>query len=309
MEPVSEPPISVLVEGYLAHCRAAGLSPKTIRFSYGYPLREVLLPWCAEQGITSVDQLTTRHIDRLAAHLMDVGGRRGKLSEHSVWTYMKAVRRFLAWARGEGEKVNAEARLPKLPERLVEILEPAEIDQLEDTATTERDKLIVRVLAETGVRRAELAALRVNDLQDQAGSHYLHVQGKGRRDRLVPIEPALYRRLRRFRDGRPVDADSDRLFLALARDHEGRWMPLSDSGVTQMITTLGERSGIRKKITPHVFRHTAATLMLRSGMNPLLVAQVLGHNSLQMITRVYAHLTPTDAHRALMLSLRARRGE
>ena len=222
---------------------------------------------------------------------------------------MKAIRRFLAWAKEEGEMVNAQAKLPKLPERLVEILEPKEIDLLEDTAVTERDKVIVRVLAQTGMRRAELAALRVQDLQDQGGRHYLYVQGKGKKDRLAPIEPALFRRLRRFVAGRPADADSDRLFLGLARTSDGRWLPLSDNGVTQMVTALGERSGIPKKITPHIFRHTAATLMLRSGMNPLLVAQVLGHNSLQMITKVYSHLTPTDAHRELMRSLKARRGE
>jgi integrase len=59
-----------------------------------------------------------------------------------------------------------------------------------------------------------------------------------------------------------------------------------------------------KRVHPHLFRHSAVTFMLQRGMNPLLVAQMLGHTSLAMIQRVYAHLTPTDAHQALMQALR-----
>ena len=67
---------------------------------------------------------------------------------------------------------------------------------------------------------------------------------------------------------------------------------------------LGERVGLKKRVHPHVFRHSAATHMLRRGMNPLLVAQVLGHTSLAMIQNVYSHLTATDAHLALMSALK-----
>jgi integrase len=70
---------------------------------------------------------------------------------------------------------------------------------------------------------------------------------------------------------------------------------------------LAERSGLSRRVTPHTFRHSAATWMLRSGMNPLLVAQVLGHTSLDMIQRVYSHLTPSDAHRELIAALRQER--
>jgi integrase/recombinase XerD len=63
--------------------------------------------------------------------------------------------------------------------------------------------------------------------------------------------------------------------------------------VQPLIRDLGEKAGIRQRVHPHLFRHAAATYMLQRGMNPLLVAQVLGHSSLVMIQRVYAHLTPT----------------
>src|SRR5207245_1013403 len=71
------PEIERLMEDYLAHCRAAGLSPKTIRHAYGYPLRAVFLPWCAEQGIEQPSQLTTRLLDRFVGDLLEHGGKRG----------------------------------------------------------------------------------------------------------------------------------------------------------------------------------------------------------------------------------------
>ena len=73
----------------------------------------------------------------------------------------------------------------------------------------------------------------------------------------------------------------------------------------QMVRDMAERAELKQRVTPHVFRHSAATWMLQRGMNPLLVAQVLGHSSLDMIQNVYSHLTPTDAHRELMAALRS----
>ena len=69
-----------------------------------------------------------------------------------------------------------------------------------------------------------------------------------------------------------------------------------------MVRDLAEKVGHPQHV---VFRHSAATWMLRRGMNPLLVAHVLGHLSLDMIENVYSHLTPTDAHRELISALRA----
>ena len=71
-----------------------------------------------------------------------------------------------------------------------------------------------------------------------------------------------------------------------------------------MIRGLGEKIGLKKRVHPHLFRHSAATYYLQRGMDSLLVAQILGHSSLQMIQKVYSHLSPTDAHAALVAALR-----
>src|SRR5215472_12487066 len=181
------PAIERLVEDYLAACRAKGLSPKTVKMAYGYPLRRVFLPWCAREGIAEPPQLSTRLLERFSAELIEHGGKRGELSRNSVWTYVKAVRSFLAWAKAEGEEVTAEARLPKLPQRLVEVLSREEIQRIEDVAETERDKLIVRLLADTGIRVGELVKLRTSHFVERDRNLYLRIRGKGARERLAPL--------------------------------------------------------------------------------------------------------------------------
>ncbi len=299
-------PLGQAVEDYLTACQARGLSPKTVTLSYGYPLRSVFLPWAEREGLTDLAGLSSRVLERYAAHLRTAGGARGPLSESSIWTYVKAVRGLLAWLRAEGERVEGDVRLPRLGRRVVDVLSREEVQRLEGAARDERDKLIVRVLADTGVRVGELVRFRLDDLVQRDRETYMLVHGKGNRDRLVPLAPALARRLRRFGQI-PGGADvvTDRLFTARRRDPAGERHALTESGVGQLVRDLGLRAEIGRRVHPHLFRHSAATYLLQRGMNPLLVAQVLGHSSLQMIQRTYAHLTPTDAHRALMDALRA----
>lgn len=306
--PADAPPrISRLTEDYLAHCRAAGLSPKTIRHAYGYPLRAVFLPWCAEHSIAEPAQLSGRVLDQFVGDLLEHGGKRGPLSKHTAWSYAKAAKGLVAWAKGEGEQIEGQVTLPKLPRKLVDVLSREEVQRLEDAAGAERDALIIRLLADSGIRVGELVRLRLADVAERERNPFIKVRGKGDRERLVPLAPVLYRRLVRYGERqRPKDTSSDHLFLSRRRSRvSGDYEALTESGVQQLVRDIGERAGLQKRVHPHVFRHSAATHMLRRGMNPLLVAQVLGHTSLAMIQNVYAHLTPTDAHVALMAALRA----
>ena len=295
-------PLAQAVDDYLASCRARGLSPRTVDGAYGYPLRHVFLPFCEERSIREISAITPRELDRLATGLMEREGRTGKhMSKHSVHAYMRAVNHFLGWAAEGGEEVKAKAPLPRLPKKLIEVLSREEVQRLEDAAKTERDKLVVRVLADTGIRVGELAGLRPSDLIVQGRNQYLKVQGKGARERLVPVPPGLFRRLQRYSDrSRPKDTHSDRLFLSLRRSTNGDYEPLTGSGVGQLLKVLTEVAGVKKRVYPHLMRHSFATWTLTRGMNPLTLAQILGHSSLVMIQNVYAHLTPSDAYDALL---------
>ena len=295
-------PLHRLLDDYLASCRARGLSDRTIDGAYGYPLRRVFLPFCDDEGITEPEQITPRVLDRLSAKLLDNDSHRGRpMSKHTVHSYMRAINHFLGWAGREGEQVRAKAQLPHLPKQLVDVLSREEVQAMEDAAQTERDKIIIRTLADTGIRVGELVALRPPDLQVQGRNQYLKIRGKGSRERLVPLPPALYRRLRRYADrSRPDDTNSDRLFLALRRSPLGTFDALTTSGVSQLLRALAVTAGIKKRVHPHLLRHSFATWALTRGMNPLTLAQILGHSSLVMIQNVYAHLTPADSYDALL---------
>lgn len=301
--------LEVSIADYLANVKARGLSPRTVNH-YEAVLTRVLVPYLEERGITEPSQISQRVLDRLTTHLLEEGGERGPLSRHSVHSYSRAIGHYLSWARREGEVATpARPQLPKLPRRVLDTLNREEIRAMEDAAGTERDKLIVRVLGDTGIRLSELLGLTSADLIEQARDRYLRVRGKGAKDRLVPVQPALMMRLRRYvQRGRPQDAASERIFLTLRRSRiTGDYEPLEPRAVQELMSVTAARAVITKPTNPHAFRHAFATHALRRGMNPIQLQRILGHETLDMISNVYSHLTPSDAAAALMAVLQDER--
>lgn len=295
--------LQVLIGDYLAHCRARGLSYKTVKDNYGYALNHVFLPWCQSRGIEAADQITSRHLDHFSSELQETGGKRGQLSPATVKTYVESVNWFLAWAHGEGEIASLKAQTPKQPRRVLDVLSRQEIQAMEDAARTERDKLIVRVLADTGMRLGELLGLKDEDMMQRGSERYLRLHGKGALDRLVGLPPPLYRRLERLKRSRPAGAP-DRLIYPLRRRPGGGYVPLTKSGAEQVIRGVAAAAGIDKRVYPHLLRHSYATFMLNKGANPITLARQLGHSSLAMMQRVYVHQSATDVH-DMMLRLLA----
>jgi integrase len=287
-----------LVGDFEASVQASGLSFRTVEH-YSDVLRRVLLGYCEREGVEPAD-LTKRHLERLSAELLQAGR-----SRQSVKTYMSAINRFLRWCSDEGELTRLRGPEPRVERRLLDVLDRDEISRIEEAAVTERDKLIVRVLADTGIRVGELRRLRVTDLVSQGRERYLRVRGKGERDRLVPVTPGLHMRLDRYiRRSRP-ECNTDLLFVTLDRRPSGDYEPIAESTLQGMLAMLGRKAGLDKRIHPHLFRHSLATNLLRRNVNPVQVRDILGHTSLAMIDRVYSHLVASDAHQALMEALRA----
>jgi integrase/recombinase XerD len=303
---VIDPPrrsyLDELVDDYLAACRARGLADGTLGRAYRFSLERIFLPWCATNGITEPSGLTQRILDRFTSHLYEKGGRSGKaLSKYTIHTYARHVRQFLKWAKRQGEfSGKAKPQLPRLPRTVREVLDRAEIDRLEGAATNERNRLMVRILADGGMRLGELCGLTTDPIRRDGRRAFLKIRGKAEHERLVPIQPDLVRRIERFIKDRSNDAKGDRLFLSSRRGRDGRYSPLTDSGVEQFVRGLAYRAGITKRVYPHIFRHSYATEALRRGMNPVQLAAILGHSSLRMIDSVYAHLNTTDAYDAML---------
>ena len=305
-------PFEARISDYLDEKRAAGVSRKTIEI-YAYSLREVLLPYCRRAGITEPAALTARHLTALNLGLLDgTGSRSGRpLSKPTVDSYARTINTFLEWLgrQGEGEAPAARVQRQRLRRRVVDTLSREDIRALEDAAATERDKLIIRVLADTGIRLGELLGLTPGAIRQEPGRKwYLKVLGKGDKERLIPIQPSLAARLDRYAKRTRKPAYSERLFVGNRRNwRSGEFEPLTESGVQQMLRNLGQ-DVLGRRVHPHLFRHSFVTEQLRRGMTPSLVAQIVGHSSLAMVDQVYQHLTVTDAHEALMRSLMREEG-
>ena len=293
------------ITDYLDEKRAGGRSRKTIAV-YTDLLREVLLPYCQKVGIREPAELTTRHLNALSVGLLDgTGSRSGRpLSKASVDSYARTINAFLEWLGKQGEASSARVQRQRLPRRVVDTLSREDIRALEDAASTERDKLIIRILADTGMRLGELLGLVGDAVRQEPGRKwYVKVLGKGGEERMVPILPGLASRIDRYARRTRKESASDLLFLGNRRSwRSGEYEPLTESGTEQMIRDLG-LDVLGRRVYPHLFRHSFVTEQARRGMQPGLVAKIVGHKSLAMIDEVYQHLTVSDAHEALMRSL------
>jgi integrase len=290
-----------LARDYVDHCRARRLSGKTIDQVYRPRLERLFLPWCLREGVVEPDQVDQRVLDRFAAGLYERGGeRKATLSPHTVSSYLRTINGFLSWARAEGETISAKAALPSTPQQIVETLTRDEIAAMERVAN-ERDALIVRLLADTGIRAGELVGLRIGDVIEHERTDYLRVLGrtqgggaKGDRSRLVPMPATTAKRLRRYIRSRPADTTTDRVFLSLRRSRHGEYEALQISGLEQMIRELARQAGIQRRVWPHMFRHTYITFLLQRGVDATKIRRVVGHSSTQLIDRVYGHLLEQD---------------
>lgn len=145
--------------------------------------------------------------------------------------------------------------------------------------------IAVLLLLTSGLRVGELVQLRLCDYEPTLGS--LHVRGKGRRERIVPI---VDDRLRQILDSSSAAADT-----MLFGSDQRRWTTQS---FRQRLRKFGERAGVKSRVTPHMLRHTAATLLLEDGVDLLFLQRLLGHENIAT-TALYAHVGDASLRRSL----------
>ena len=181
------------------------------------------------------------------------------------------------------------AKLPKpLPkfvrESTVDAVLDADIDN--DDFTQVRDRLIVMLLYETGIRQAELIGLQ--DAAVDTSKHELKVHGKRDKDRIVPFGDELAAAIGHYRSLRDdVAPDCGNLLVTL------KGKPLYPSLVYHVVHDSLQAAGGTGKLSPHVLRHTFASVMLNNGAELNSVKELLGHESLAA-TQVYTHVTLSE---------------
>jgi integrase/recombinase XerD len=223
--------------------------------------------------------------------------------QHLHLTELRAFFSWLAKANHIPFNPASEIELPKQPRTLSKaILSSAEVERIlsQPDPTTPlglRDRAILETLYSTGIRRSELCALRVNDLQWDRQSLFVN-EGKGQKDRYVPIGQRALLWITRYidhaRDRMLLDSNEPTLFVSA---HGQRLHP---DTVTEYTRRYIKAAGITKPGSCHLFRHTMATLMLENGADIRYIQSILGHSKLDT-TQIYTRTSLrklVEVHRA-----------
>jgi integrase/recombinase XerD len=245
------------------------------------------LTWLGVEGIRDLPSVSRDVVAAYRVHLQTRRSQRGTLLAASSQAGILAGVCFLfSWLVKSGSLLmDPTSELPRARgvRHLPRPLKPSEVRRLlesfPETPLGVRDRAIVEVLYGTGMRRAELAGLTLADVNLEAGEILIR-EGKGRKDRLVPLGMKAREAVLLYLDhGRRelLKGESPALFLGAS----GR--PILPESLRVRLKALGKRLGFR--LTPHVIRHSCATHLLRGHADIRHIQKLLGHRSLQTTER------------------------
>ncbi len=209
---------------------------------------------------------------------------------------VQSVRAFYQWLMREGAVADnpaAEVELARLPRRLPQYVREQNLNTLLDTPVDAscfeavRDHLVVALLYETGIRRAELIGLL--DAAVDVSQGVLRVHGKRDKDRVVPFGPELGRWITHYRELRDATVAVQTPALLVTSTGRAMYPSLVYRIVHDNLASVGGSD----RMSPHVLRHSFATAMLNHGAELNSVKELLGHESLAA-TQVYTHVTLSE---------------
>lgn len=227
----------------------------------------------------SPDKLGPDHLRSYQAYLL----RELKLCPGSVENHVAALRFFFVRTLHRHE-FREFLPYPKSPRKLPSILSQEEVARLINASSSLFQRTLLMVLYGTGMRRAELARVKIAHIDSQR--MILHVvDGKGHKDRDLPLSQTLLENLRIYwRWLKP------RIYLFPSRMHRDHEQPISDKAVWLACTRAASRAGLRKSVSPHLVRHAWATHLLEAGTDLRTIQLLLGHEDLEVTAR-YLHLS------------------
>jgi site-specific recombinase XerD len=268
-------------------------------------------------GIVDTDDLQLTHLRGWMNYLQKAPSKSGReLSDTTIRQYGVHMQTFCQWLEHEGiieKPITTRFKLPKVEQKFIPTYTPDDVNRLLAVcdeggrnrphlrkALTARNRAIVSVLIDTGLRRQELVGLRLCDVDREL--RLLVVHRKGNKWQQVPISregfKPLHDYLTKYRPqlakvaGRIIARKEDAVFLADSGE------PLTIVGVSKLFYRLQKRAGLEgKKVSPHNCRRYMATTQLAMGRSPLDVQRQMGHTTLQMTNR-YASLTVEQLQRS-----------
>ena len=297
---------------FMRHCRSTKtLSPHTLR---AYDLDLTRLVQFAGPS-TSIESFSRERFRDYLTHLTQVR----KLAPASIRRHAVTARLIFAWLVEEGELPSSPFHALRLrisiPHRLPRTLTPGETRAVLSTAARSletsasivagrrysllhtnfgalTDLLVLELLLATGIRVSELVCIRVSDIDLSNSS--LTITGKGNRQRQVFLPTArLSRLLRAYLDHPRRQRSLTDSLLVLQNS-----VPASPGTIRSLLRRLANAAGLSRRLTPHMLRHTAATLLLEAGVDIRFIQRLLGHASIST-TQIYAHVTDSALQRVI----------
>jgi site-specific recombinase XerD len=242
--------------------------------------------------LSAPEDVTEDVVRRFRLHLNRGGAVKRKTQNY----YLIALRGFLSFLmrRGVVSLPAERIELASVGERELDLLSAAELERLLSAPTGTdirplRDRAMLELLFSTGLRVAELCALNRDDI-DVAQDNF-SVRGKGEKVRVVFLSPVAKTALRAYVNKR-ADVEEP-LFVAMPRGKArrvGAPSRLTPRSVERIVSFYARKSGIAKKVTPHVIRHAFATDLLANGADIRSVQTLLGHANIAT-TQIYTHVT------------------
>ncbi len=256
-----------------------------------YPLYlKAWLRWVNQKNIETPSDITQKHCEEYREDIINFRTKNSKLlSAKSVNQHLIGLRNYTKWLRKNGfiaYDPAKELELVKEPKKLPGlVLADREVRQLLNTCDLHqslgyRDRAVLETLYSSGIRRNELVHLNIEDI-DADGGYCKINQGKGQKDRVVPLgETACYylsNYIKGVRPGLIKTQKTNALFINNKNTRLGR------GGLAFIISSAAKKAGLDKPVTPHVFRRSCATGMIRNKANPYYVKEMLGHEHLDSL--------------------------
>lgn len=220
-----------------------------------------------------------------AGHVREwLGQDANRLKDTSLHARARGMRTFLRFLASEYSTPKVEFAMPRLERRRLPCMEPDEVRRLLAVCDV-RERVVVMMLVDAGIRRAELAALNWGDVDLRTGQVTVR-HGKGGKDRVTAVVAQTLRALLRYRLGLKRDPAADTPLILGMADRR-----LTPHHLSRLVAALGRKAGV--KVTPHALRRTFALQALRKGMDVMSLMRLMGHADIAM-TSHYVQLLDSD---------------
>ncbi|MEM0379509.1 MAG: tyrosine-type recombinase/integrase [Nanopusillaceae archaeon] len=262
-----------ILEEYKIWLELQGKSKNTIK-TYSIPIRKFLeyLSNIFSKNDINVDFLKENLNKNLIIRFLAEIKTKKNLDPNSIRLYIRSLSSFLKFL--DRPDIIKDLKVPRVDKKLPKYITFDEFNHLLSFVKKKRDKLILLLLFYTGVRVSELVNLKKEDVLIKEG--FIRVYGKGGKERMIPIPKFLIEELNSYIQ----NLKDEKLFNISTRQ------------VERIVKKYAKLANINKKVTPHVLRHSLATMLLSNGVDIRYIQEILGHSSLS-ITQIYTHVIPS----------------